>query len=154
MTALIIVLLIVFGIVLLLLEFLVIPGITVAAIGGVLMIVGGIYMSYDHYGSSIGHLTILATVIFGIISLFLALKSKTWNKIMLNTEVDSKVQKLDDENINIGDQGICVSRLAPMGKVKLDQKIVEARSTGSYVDEKTKVIVVGIVDKVVIVKPI
>ncbi|MBN2597985.1 NfeD family protein [Labilibaculum sp.] len=154
MTALIIVLLIVFGIVLLLLEFLVIPGITVAAVGGILMIVGGIYMSYHHYGNLVGHLTVLSAVILSGISLVLALKSQTWNKIMLNTEVDSKVQKLDDENITIGDEGICVSRLAPMGQVKLDNKIVEARSTGAYVDEKTKVVVVGIVDKIVIVKPI
>ncbi|MDM8161332.1 NfeD family protein [Labilibaculum sp. K2S] len=154
MTALIIVLLIVFGIVLLLLEFLVIPGITVAAIGGILMIVGGIYMSYHHYGNSVGHLTVLSAVILSGIFLVLALKSQTWNKIMLNTKVDSKVQKLDDENITIGDQGMCVSRLAPMGQVKLNQKIVEARSTGAYVDKKTKVVVVGIVDKIVIVKPI
>jgi membrane-bound ClpP family serine protease len=73
---------------------------------------------------------------------------------MLNTEVDSKVLKLDDANISVGDQGVCVSRLAPMGQVKLNQKIVEARSTGTYVDEKTKVVVVGIIDKIVIVKPI
>jgi membrane-bound ClpP family serine protease len=154
MTALIIVLLIVFGIVLLLLEFLVIPGITLAAVGGILMIVGGIYMSYEHYGNSIGHLTVLSTIVLSGISLALALKSKTWDKIMLNTEVDSKVLKLDDANISVGDQGVCVSRLAPMGQVKLNQKIVEARSTGTYVDEKTKVVVVGIIDKIVIVKPI
>ena len=64
MTIFIIVLLIVLGIGLLLLEFLVIPGVTVAALGGVLMIGGGIYLSYDHYGSSIGHMTVLGTLIF------------------------------------------------------------------------------------------
>ncbi len=154
MTALIIVLLIVFGIVLLLLEFLVIPGVTLAAVGGILMMVGGIYMSYDHYGNSVGHLTVLASIVLSGISLAFALKSKTWNRIMLNTEVDSKVLKLEDDSISIGDQGVCVSRLAPMGQVKLNQKIVEARSTGAYVDEKTKVVVVGIIDKIVIVKPI
>lgn len=154
MTALIIVLLIVLGVLLLLLEFLVIPGITLAAIGGVLMIAGGIYLSYDHYGNTIGHLTVLATIIFCTLSLILALKSNTWNKIMLKTELDSKVEKLESEKVKVGDQGICVSRLAPMGKIKLNKKIVEAKSTGVYIDEKTKVEVVGILDKIVIVKPI
>ncbi|MGQ1910247.1 NfeD family protein [Marinifilum sp. RC60d5] len=154
MTALIIVLLIVLGVLLLLLEFLVIPGITLAALGGVLMITGGIYLSYDHYGNTIGHLTVLATIIFCTLSLLLALKSNTWNKIMLKTELNSKVEKLEAEKVNVGDQGICVSRLAPMGKIKLKKKIVEAKSTGVYIDEKTKVEVVGILDKIVIVKPI
>jgi membrane-bound ClpP family serine protease len=84
----------------------------------------------------------------------LALKSNTWNKIMLKAEVDSTIDKLEDEKVNVGDQGTCVSRLAPMGKIKVNKKIVEAKSTGAYIDEKTKVEVIGILDKVVIVKPI
>lgn len=154
MTALIIVLLIVFGVVLLLLEFLVIPGITLAAVGGVVMIVGGIYLSYDHYGSSIGHLTVLATLVFCAIVLVLVLKSNTWNKIMLKTEIDAKVDKLEENTVSVGDQGVCVSRLAPMGKVKINKIIVEAKSTGMYINEKTKVEVIGVIDKTVIVKPI
>lgn len=152
MTVFIIVLLIVLGIALLLLEFLIIPGVTVAALGGVLMIGGGIYLSYDHYGSSIGHMTVLATIIFCSIALAVALKSKTWKKIMLKTEVDSKVERMELEDVSIGDFGVSVSRLAPMGKIKLDKKIVEAKSTGVYIDEKTNVEVVGIIDKIVIVK--
>ncbi|PXX96124.1 hypothetical protein DF185_20285 [Marinifilum breve] len=154
MTALIIVLLILLGVLLLLLEFLVIPGITLAAIGGVLMIGGGIYLAYDHYGSTIGHLTVLATIIFCGISLVLALKSNIWNKIMLKAEVDSKVEKLEEEKIHVGDQGICLSRLAPMGKIKINKTVVEAKSTGAYIDEKSKVEVIGVMDKIVIVKPI
>lgn len=154
MTALIIVLLIVFGVVLLLLEFLIIPGITLAAVGGVVMIVGGIYLSYDHYGSSIGHLTVLATLVFCAIVLVLVLKSNTWNKIMLKTEIDAKVDKLEENTVSVGDQGVCVSRLAPMGKVKINKIIVEAKSTGMYINEKTKVEVIGVIDKTVIVKPI
>ncbi|WP_372752789.1 NfeD family protein [Labilibaculum sp.] len=154
MTALIIILLIVFGIVLLLLEFLVIPGVTVAAIGGILMIAGGVYMSYHHYGYSVGHLSILSVIILFGASFALALKSKTWNKIMLKTEVTSKVEKMEDSDVLIGDQGVCTSRLAPMGMVKMNNKIVEAKSMGTYIDEKTPVEVVGIIDKIIIVKPI
>lgn len=154
MTALIIVLLILLGIILLLLEFLVIPGVTLAAIGGVLMIAGGIYLAYDNYGNMVGHLTVLATIIACGIALVVALKSKTWNKIMLKAEVDSKVEKLEEKKINVGDQGICLSRLAPMGKIKVNKTIVEAKSTGAYIDERSKVEVVGIMDKIVIVKPI
>ncbi|RUT78534.1 NfeD family protein [Ancylomarina longa] len=154
MTIFIIVLLIVFGIVLLLLEFLVIPGITLAALAGILMIGGGIYLSYEHYGNLIGNITVLSTLILSVSILALALKSKTWNRIKLQTEVDSKITKDEVDDIVIGDQGLSVSRLAPMGKIKVNKKILEAKSTGVYIDEKTKVEVVGIIDKIIIVKPI
>jgi len=154
MTIFIIILLLVFGVVLLLLEFFVLPGITVAGIGGIVMMLGGIYLSYHHYGSTVGHLTVLASVVFSLLALWLALKSGTWNRIMLKTEIDSKVDKLEKDLVQIGDQGICLSRLAPMGQVRINNHIIEAKSTGTYVDEKTKVEVIKIIDKVIVVKPI
>lgn len=154
MTALIIVFLIVLGIVLLLLEILVLPGITLAAVLGIFLISGGVYLSYDHYGATIGHVTLLGSIILGISSVVIVLRSKTWSRIKLNAKIDSKVEKLDDASVCVGDIGVSVSRLAPMGKIKINKINVEAKSTGMYIDEKSKVEVVGIVDKVVIVKPI
>ncbi|MPQ47543.1 hypothetical protein GCQ56_11075 [Marinifilum sp. N1E240] len=154
MTVLIIVLLIVLGIILLLLEFFVIPGVTLAALGGIAMLGGGIYLSYHQYGATVGHITVFGTIVLSILSVVLVLKTNTWNKIKLNAEIDSKVEKLDESNVHVGDIGICVSRLAPMGKIKVNKNIMEAKSIGMYIDEKSKVEVVGVVDKVVIVKPI
>ncbi len=154
MTIFIIVLLLVLGVALILLEFFVLPGITVAGIAGVVMMLGGIYLAYHHYGSTIGHLTVLGSVVFSLLALWLALKSGTWNRIMLKTEIDSKVEKLEEEMVAIGDEGVCLSRLAPMGQVRINNHIVEAKSVGTYVDEKTEVKVIKIVDKVIVVKPI
>lgn len=154
MTIFIIVFLLVLGVVLILLEFFVLPGITVAGVGGVVMILGGIYLSYSHYGNTIGHLTVLASVVFSLIALWLALSSGTWDRLKLKTEIDSKVEKLEDNLVQVGDQGICLSRLAPMGSVRINNHIVEAKSTGTYVDERTLVEVIKIVDKVIVVKPI
>ncbi|WP_421920513.1 hypothetical protein [Marinifilum sp.] len=152
MTALIIILLILLGVLLLLLEFFVIPGVTFAALGGIVLLVGGIYLSYHQYGATIGHITVFGTVVLNILSIVVVLKTNTWNKIKLNAEIDSKVDKLDDIDVNIGDRGICVSRLAPMGKIKVNKRIMEAKSLGTYIDERSEVEVIDIVDKVVIVK--
>ena len=154
MTALIIVFIIVLGIVLLLLEILVLPGITLAAVLGIVLISGGVYLSYDHYGTVIGHFTLFGTLILGISLVVIVLRSKTWSRIKLNAKIDSKVEKLDDASVCVGDIGVSISRLAPMGKIKINKINVEAKSTGMYIDEKSKVEVVGIVNKVVIVKPI
>jgi len=154
MTIFIIILLLVLGVVLILLEFFVLPGITVAGIAGVLMMLGGIYLSYHHYGNMIGHLTVLGSVVFSLLALWLALKSGTWNRIMLKTEISSKVEKLEEDSVVVGDEGVCLSRLAPMGQVRINNNIVEAKSIGTYVDEKTEVKVIKIVDKIIVVKPI
>ena len=154
MTIFIIVLLVVLGVVLILLELFVLPGITVAGTAGVVMMICGIYLSYDHYGSMTGNLTVLGAVIFSLLALWLALKSGTWERIMLKTEIDSKVEKIEENLIAIGDEGICLSRLAPMGQVRINKHIVEAKSTGGYIDEKTRVKVIKIVDKVIVVKPL
>lgn len=154
MTIFIIILLLVLGVVLILLEFFVLPGITVAGIAGVLMMLGGVYLSYHHYGNMIGHLTVLGSVVFSLLALWLALKSGTWNRIMLKTEINSTVEKLEEDSVVVGDKGVCLSRLAPMGQVRINNNIVEARSVGTYVDEKTEVKVIKIVDKIIVVKPI
>jgi len=154
MTVFIIILLLVLGVALLLLEFLVLPGVTVAGVGGIIMMVGGIYLSYHHYGYAVGHLTVLVAIVFSLLSLWIALKSGTWNKIMLKTEIDSKVEKLEENMVKVGDEGICLSRLAPMGQVRIHNQIIEAKSTGAYIDEKTPVEVIKIVDKIIVVKPI
>lgn len=150
----VIVLLILLGLLLLLLELLVLPGITFAALGGILMIGFGIYFSYDQFGVFYGHVTSVGTLFIGIITVVYALKSKTWNRIKLNAEIDSKVEKLDEAKVQIGDKGLCISRLAPMGKIRVENQTVEAKSLGTYIDEKTEVEIVDIKDQTVIVKPL
>ncbi len=154
MTALIVTLLIALGILLLLLEFFVIPGITFAAIGGVLLIGGGIFLAYHHYGSTIGHMVSGISVLVAAVALLVVLKSNTWNKIKLKAQIDAKVEKLDEDMLCAGDRGVCLSRLAPMGKIRVNGQIVEGKSMGNYIDEKSKVEIVDIVDQIVIVKPI
>ena len=54
MTIFAIILLIVLGLVLLLIEFAVIPGITVAGIGGFVLLALSVYIAFSEYGNGIG----------------------------------------------------------------------------------------------------
>ncbi|MFA8432972.1 MAG: NfeD family protein [Marinifilaceae bacterium] len=153
MTVFVILLLILLGIVLLLLEFLVVPGITIAGIGGVLLLVGGIFLSYHSYGIQTGHYTLIGTLLFTGMVLMLALKSKTWKKLMLDAQIDSKVEKFEEDKIKEGDEGVALTRLAPMGTVSINNIVLEGKSIGPFIDEKTSVVVVKVVNKIVIVKP-
>ena len=152
MTTLIIIVLIVLGVLLLLLEFLVFPGITIAGIGGGLLIGGGILISYVHYGSQVGHITLVVALLFCGGVLLFALKSRTWNKLMLDTQVKGKVESFKDDSIHEGDSGIAITRLAPMGKVMINDITMEAKSNGPLIDVNTPIEVVKVMKKSIIVK--
>lgn len=152
MTAFVIVLLLFLGIVLLLLEFLVIPGVTVAGIGGVLLMGAGIYLAYFNFGNFVGNITLFSTLAINLFMVVYALRSGTWKKLMLNSNVDSTVES-ETQEMKPGDTGVTVTRLAPMGKVRVGDKIVEGESVEGYLDPKTEIEVLKVNKYKIIVKP-
>lgn len=148
----IIVLLVLTGFLLILLEFLVIPGIAVAGIGGVIFMTGGILYSYKELGAAGGNITLVVTLITFAAAIVIAFRSKTWNKAMLNTEIDGHVDQIEVGEVQIGDIGKTVSRLAPMGKVKINGKVFEGKSISGYIDPNIEIEVMKLQNTNVIVK--
>jgi len=144
--------LIALGIVLILLEFFVVPGITVAGIGGLLLLISGVALSYSKYGTPDGHYLLAGTVIALIFILSIAFKSKTWKRISLNVAIDSKAKEDLSLIINKGDTGTTVSRLAPAGTILINDKLVEAESRSGFIDENEEVEVIKIKFNKIIVK--
>lgn len=154
MTIFAIAILIVLGVLLILLEILVIPGVTIAGIGGTISLVAGIILSYYWYGTPIGHYTLVATLFFVVVSLYFALKSKTWNKIALHDFMGSKVENVKDDEIKTGDTGVSISRLNPIGKVLINDKYYEAKSKDEFINQNTKIVVVKVGENKITVKTV
>ncbi len=140
------------GILLLVLEFLVIPGVAVAGTAGVAFMAGGVYYAYTAMSNTAGNWTLILSAFALILMLVWVLRSKTWNKAALETEIKGQVLEHETEGIAIGDQGQCISRLAPMGKIRINGKIIEAKSIAGYVDTGSSIEVVKIDRTNVIVK--
>ncbi|MDP4187451.1 MAG: NfeD family protein [Bacteroidota bacterium] len=153
MSVISIVLLIILGIFLLLVEFFIIPGINVAGIGGVLLIIGGIFMTYQLHGPVTGTYVLAGSLILTLIILYFALRSSTWKKLMLHTEIDGKVNTIEKNEIKPGDKGYALTRLAPIGRVQIKDIDAEGKSIAGFIDENTEVIVVKITGSQIIVKP-
>ncbi len=153
MTAIII--LILLGILLFLIEFFIIPGATVAGIGGLILMGSGVYIAFDDYGNQVGLLVLVFSLIASILILVFTLRSKTWKGAMLNTSIDGKVNEGPLEgSINKGDNGIALTRLAPIGKIRINDITMEGKSSEGYIDAQTKITVVKITGAQAIVKPI
>ncbi len=148
-----IILLILLGIVLLWVEFLVAPGITIAGIGGVLCIGTGIYLSYEIYGSSTGNYVLLGSVLFMFLSVYFSLKSRTWRRTMLESRLEGKVNIVDAETVKPGETGTTVTRLAPIGKVIVNGEYYDAKSTENIINANTEITVVKVLSDKLIVKP-
>ncbi len=151
-----IIILILLGIILFLIEFLLVPGITVAGISGAVLMIGGIILGYHHHGTQVGNLILLGTVVFSIIILYFVLKSRTWKNIMLDSRIEGKVNKLERDKglIKTGDKGVSVTRLNPMGRIEVNGEYYEAKSLNRFVDENTPLIVRKISGNQIIVEPI
>lgn len=155
MSITLIIILILLGILLFLIEFLLIPGITVAGIGGAILMIAGVILGYHHHGMQVGNIILLGTVVFSILTLYFVLKSRTWKKIMLDSKIDSKVNLLErnETMIKEGNEGVSVTRLNPMGKVLINGEYYEASCQNQFLDEQTPIIVTKIADNKIIVKP-
>lgn len=154
MSITLIIILILLGVLLFIIEFLLVPGITVAGIGGAILIVGGVIMAYHHHGSTIGNFTLLGTVLISFLTVFIVLKSGTWKNIMLKKDISGKVNVVDQTGaeVKIGDAGKTITRLNPMGKVEINGNYFVAQSLNKYIDQKTDIEVIKVLSNKLVVK--
>lgn len=150
----IIILLILTGFLLLILEFFVFPGITLAGIGGVILVGIGVYSGYATFGTGTGNIILASTMLAFAFVIGMALRTRTWNKLMLNTAITGQVETVSEETIHPGDQGIAMTRLNPIGRVRVNDQDVEAHAPGQFVDAKSPVEVVKVFKTYIIVKPV
>ena len=147
-----IILLIVLGIILLLVEFLLIPGISVAGIGGFLCLIAGIAAAYYYQGIVTGNIFLVGTVVLSILTIVIAFRSKTWQKMGLNNEIDSKIISFDENKIKIGDTAKTITRLNPIGKVMVNDIICEAKSISGFIDQNKEVEIIKVLKTQIVVK--
>lgn len=154
MNILVIIFLIFLGIVLLLIEFVIVPGVTIAGIGGFLMLAASVYLAFTTQGNLVGFITLAFVLIISPYLIYKMFKTRLGRKMMLESEITGVSTEIKQESIHVGDEGIAVSRLAPMGKVKVNGETVEAKSTGSFIDQHTNVKVIEVLKTQIIVEPI
>jgi membrane-bound ClpP family serine protease len=155
MSILAIILLIVLGIFLFIVEFLLVPGVTIAGIGGAILMGVAVYMSYKTHGNTAGNYTLIATLILTVGGFAYALRSRTWRRLMLSKDIEGKVEVgLEKKTIKVGDRGESITRMAPVGKVLINGMVVEGKSQRGFVDQHTPVEVIKVLNTQVIIKPI
>ena len=153
------------GIVLLMLEFFVIPGFGVAGVSGIVLILASLVLAmvfnvgfHFHFDPSfdaaakIGQSTVLVvvSVVAGFfLSLWLAKKVITiqtpFGTMALNTELDTeKGFTSQDMHLKqyVGREAVAATFMRPAGKISIDGEILDATSEHGLIDKGTPVVVV------------
>lgn len=147
-------LLIVVGALMLIVELVLLPGITVAAIGALACYGGAGWLAYDNGGVK-GLLIVVAVIIvLTIAATWFSLRAKTWRRFALGDKIESRSQESPERKVRIGDRGTALGRLAPMGTVVIGGQNYEAKTTGGFVDQQTEVEVIGFENFNIVVKSI
>lgn len=140
---LLIIALVLLGVLLLIAELVLLPGLSIAGICALGSYFGASYLAFTRFGTTVGIVVIISIIILSVVATVVSLKSRTWHKFALNDEIKGTSQiKPETEGVKKGDVGVTVTRLAPMGKVRIGAHIFEAKSYDVFVDQSVDVEVV------------
>lgn len=144
-------LLILLGIILLLLELMVIPGVGLAGLLGLASLVGSCIYAFME-STELGVFVVIINVCMVLGMITFALRGKTWKKLSLNTVIDSKKDDLSDK-ISVDDKGKTLTRLSPVGKIEVNGMTFEGTSLEDIIEPGKEIVVVMIENNKIYVEP-
>ncbi len=150
----IIISLLLIGLALIIVELVFIPGTTVVGLLGLIFAVVGIVISYSHFGSAVGFYILLGTLATTLVALFYSFRSGAWKKFSLKSSMKSKVNDGIMDTVSIGDEGITLSTLRPVGKAEFKSRTFEVKTSGNYVERGEKVRITQIELHQIVVEPL
>ena len=154
MGILFIIALVISALLLLLVELFVIPGSSLAAILSAICLTWAVAYAFINISALAGIITLIIALILGSCVLITFMRSKTLDKVALTEEVSSTVDRLVAAQVQVGDKGYAVTRLALIGNAEINGHVVEVRSADGFLNEKTPVVVTCVTDNEIIVQKI
>jgi membrane-bound ClpP family serine protease len=146
--------LILVGLILLFAEILIIPGVGVAGILGLLSMGGSCFYAFHEYGNMTGAVVTAVNAVLVVALTVWVLRAKTWKRMSLETNIDSKAVSTESSVLRIGDRGKTLTRVAPMGSARFGDFVVEVKALEGMLDPNVPVEVVLIEDNRIYVKPL
>lgn len=154
MDILIIIALIAIGLVLILVEVFLLPGVTIAALGAVILFASAIYYAFENIGYSAGLITVAASFLVIIGGVLLFMRTKMLKRMALDAQITSNAPTEIPQTTKVGDRGVSVTRLNPIGRVQIGDNQMEARAKEGFLDEDVEIEVIKVETTIITVKKI
>ncbi len=153
MTLTLILFFIIIGLLFLIVEILVTPGIVLGVIG-LGLIAFGVFRTYEEYGTTIGNWTLFGVGIFTVGAVLFALKTGVWSRMASTDSISSKAKEDAESIVKIGDVGKALSALRPLGTGLFNGKKVEISSEGEAIEVGTSVEITRITQNKIFIKKV
>ena len=148
-------LLIFLGIVMLVVEVALIPGFGITGITGTVSIMAAVVYAFIVIGAAAGWLTLLGSLLLCVLLIYWAVYGKSLDRMALKETIESSVADPNVATLSVGMRGVAITRLASIGNVDFDGKIVEATvRNGNFIDADENVEIVLLEEGVVYVKKV
>ena len=146
--------LVLLGLFFLVAELVFLPGAALGVILSLASYAAATYFAFVRIGMVGGFITLGIIIVLSLIATIISLRAKTWQRFALKNKVEGQSMQTPAEEVKIGDCGVTISRLSPIGKVLIGGKEYEAKSSEAYIDQRTEVTVIGFENFTIIVKSI
>ena len=146
--------LVLLGLFFLVAELVFLPGAALGVILSLASYAAATYFAFVRIGMVGGFVTLGIIIVLSLIATIISLRAKTWQRFALKNKVEGQSMQTPAEEVRIGDCGVTISRLSPMGKVLIGGKEYEAKSAEAYIDQRSEVTVIGFENFTIIVKSI
>lgn len=143
-----------FGIALVIVEIIFIPGTTIVGIIGFIMMIFGVYHAYDTFGNETGHIVLAGSAVLGAGLTIYSFKAGHWERFALKKTIDSKVNEGKIDPLSVGQKGKSLSVCKPVGKAEFDGKEYEVSTLGDYLEQDTEIEIIQIDNQKIYVKPL
>ena len=115
-----IVLLVFFGLLFLVAELVLLPGVSIGAVLALVCYGSSVYLAFRDFGPVTRTVVILVILVLSVIATVVSLRAKTWQRFSLKQEIrSSSMPVIPADELQVGDRGVTISRLSPMGKVEI-----------------------------------
>ena len=105
-----IVLLILLGVLFLVAELVLLPGISLGALFALVCYGSAIYTAFTDYGPFAGSVVVLVIAALSFVATVFSLRSKTWQRFSLKQRIESSSMPLPADEVKAGARGVAVSR--------------------------------------------
>ncbi len=137
--------LILIGLALIVVEVYLIPGMNIAGIVGVVLVLFGLGYAFTASGLMAGLAVLFGTLVAGGVLFLMLWRSGAWRQFVLATSLKREATERSCEHRAryLGREGIAVTPLRPVGIVEIDGERIEAVTEGQYIAAGSRVRVVA-----------
>ncbi|MCA6074137.1 NfeD family protein [Fulvivirga sedimenti] len=146
--------LVIFGLGMILVEIIFVPGTTFVGITGIISAIIGVYLSFVYFGATVGWWFLILSSLAFAASLYFGFRGQTWDRFSLKDSIKSRFNENLTIDLQVAQQGITISSLRPVGKAEFENRTYEVKSHGDYIDSGTRVEIIKIDGNNIFVQPI